>query len=82
MTEQAQQLPVGTIGRVVVVVVIAVMHGQFAQALARELAGAAAADMWVHFQRFLPVAFFGLGGQVVAVVIGAHDRTCYREVNA
>src|SRR6185503_10852597 len=40
----AEQLPVRAVGRVVVVVAVAVMHGELAQALAVELARAARAD--------------------------------------
>src|SRR3990167_8206210 len=66
---QAEQFPVGAILRVVVVVVIAVVHGQFAQALAGKLPGATAADMRVHLQGFIPVAFLatalGIGEDAV-----------------
>ena len=74
MAVQAQQLPIGTVLRVVVVVVVAVVHGQLAQALAGELAGAAAADVRVHLQRLVAVAFFtralGLGEDAVKLAGG------------
>src|SRR5699024_5747109 len=48
-------LPVAAIGRIVVVVVVAVMHRQFPQVGAGELARAAAADPRVHLQGALAV---------------------------
>src|SRR3990167_2245490 len=69
MAVQAQQLPVGAILRVIVVVVGAVVNGQLTQALTGKLAGAAAADVWVHLQCLVAVAFFtralGLGEDAV-----------------
>src|SRR5260221_4759385 len=63
MAVHAQQLPVAGVGRVVVVIVVAVVDGQFAHVGARELAGAAPADPGVDLQRLLPVAAFAfLGG--------------------
>jgi hypothetical protein len=64
------------------VVVVAVVHGQFAQALAGEFTGAAAAHVGVHFQGFVAVAHFlvalgigedavelgGVGGRVVELM--------------
>ena len=71
---EAQQLPVGAVLRVVVMVVIAVVHGQLAQALAGKLAGAAAADVRVHLQCLVAVAFFacalGLGENAVKLAGG------------
>ena len=55
---ETQQFPVGAIFGVVVMVVIAVVHGQLADALAAELAGAATADPRVHLQGFLAIACF------------------------
>jgi len=60
---QAQQFPVAAIGRVVVVIVIPVMDGQFTHVGARELAGAAPADPRVDLQRLFPVAPFALLGR-------------------
>ena len=62
---QAQQLPVRTILRIVVMVMVAVMHGQFAQTLAGKLTGAAAAYVRVHLQGLVAVTHF-----LVALVIG------------
>src|SRR5690606_54500 len=80
---QAQQLPVGAVLRVVVVIVVAVVHGQLAQALAGELAGTAPTDVRVHFQRLVPVAFFtvalGVGKDAVELAgggsVGVHVRS-------
>ena len=41
-------------------VMVAVMHRQFAEALAGKLPGAASAHMWVELERQAPVAFFTL----------------------
>jgi hypothetical protein len=65
MAIQAQQFPVRTVLRVVVVVVVTVVHGQFAQAFAGELTGAAAAHVRVHLQGLVAVTHF-----LVALVVG------------
>ena len=52
---QAKQFPVAAIGRVVVVIVVAMMDRQLAQVGAREFACAAAADPRVDLQRQIPV---------------------------
>ena len=83
VTEQAQQFPVGAVLGIVVVVVVAMVHGQLAQALAGKLTGAAAADMWVHAQGLVTVAFFtaalGVGEDAVEFGGGrgraAHGRS-------
>src|SRR3989442_9497201 len=59
---QTQQLPVAAIGRVVVVIVVSVVDGQFAHVGARELSGAAPADPRVDLQRLFPIAPFALLG--------------------
>ena len=51
MTVHAQQFPVTTIGGIVAVIVIAVMHSQLMQILVSKLARTATANMWVHLQR-------------------------------
>ncbi len=56
MAVEAKQFPIAAVGRIVVVVVVAVMHGQFAQVGDGEFAGAAAADPRVDFQGALAVA--------------------------
>jgi hypothetical protein len=53
---QAKQFPVAAIGRVVVVVVVAVMHGQFAHIGAREFPGATAANPGIDLQGLLAIA--------------------------
>src|SRR6266496_6190950 len=47
----AQELPIAAVGRVVVVIVIAVMDGKLAHRRAVEFAPAPAADPWVDLQR-------------------------------
>ena len=47
----AQQLPVAAVLGIVVVIMIAVMHGKFLQSLAGEFAPAAGADPGIKFQR-------------------------------
>ena len=47
----AEQLPVGTVGRVVVVVAVAVMDREFAQPLTRELSRAAYANVRKNLER-------------------------------
>ena len=59
---EAQQLPVAAVRRIVVVIVVAVMHGQLAQVRARELARAAAADPRIDLQRLLAIALLALLG--------------------
>jgi hypothetical protein len=56
MTIETEKLPVATIGRVVVVVVVFVVDSQFPELLALELTGASTADMGEEFQRLLPVS--------------------------
>jgi hypothetical protein len=68
------------------VVVVAVVHGQFAQALAGEFTGAAATDVRVHFQRFIAVTHLtvalGVGQDAVQLggvggwIYRAHGVTC------
>src|SRR5690606_11054323 len=65
MAVKAQQLPIGAILGVVVVVVIAVMHSQLADTLAAELPGATATDPGVHLQRLLAIAFLQLSPAVL-----------------
>ena len=55
---EAQQLPVAAVGRVVLVVVVAVVDGELAQVRRRELARAAAADPRIDLQRLLAVTLF------------------------
>jgi hypothetical protein len=54
----AEQLPVTAIGRIVVVIVVAVMNGQFAQVGKGELAGTATAYPRIDIERAFPVAIF------------------------
>ena len=74
VTIQTQQLPVAAVGGIVVVVVVAVMHGQLLQVLAHELARAAATNPRIDLQRLLAVTQFarlpvaqGLGNHSIRV---------------
>src|ERR1700674_2760771 len=60
MAIQAKQLPVAAVRRIVVVVVVAVMHGQLTQIFMREFACAAATDPGIDLQGALPIALFAL----------------------
>ena len=85
----AQQLPVATVGRIVVMIVIAVMNRQFAQVGAREFARTAAADPRIHFQGLFAVAQIALSGMAQLITdhlvefgvigfgfLGAHLNAC------
>jgi hypothetical protein len=60
MAIDAQQLPVAAIGRVVIVIVVTVMHGEFLQIFTRELALAASTDPRVELERLLAVGLLAL----------------------
>ena len=57
---QAQELPVAAVGRIVAVIVIAVMDRQLANVGMSEFTGAAAADPGVDLERLLPITLFAL----------------------
>ena len=60
---QAQEFPVAAVGRVVVVIVVAVVDGEFAQVGGGEFAGAAAADPRIDLEGFFAIALgAGVGG--------------------
>jgi hypothetical protein len=61
MAVQAQQLPVAAIRGIVVVVVIAVMDGEFPEAFAGELPAASCADVWQDLECASAVALLTLG---------------------
>src|SRR5208282_965920 len=80
---EAQQLPVAAIGRVVVMIVVAVMHRKLAHVGAGKLAAAATADPGVDLERLLPIPLFAfapaaavLGQNAVelAAVAACHGR--------
>jgi hypothetical protein len=52
----AEQLPVAAVGRIVVVVVVDVVHGEFAELFSLEFTAAASAHRWEQFQGLLPVS--------------------------
>jgi len=58
MAVEAQQFPVAAIGRVVVVIVVAVMNRQLTKVGVCEFAAAAAADPRIDLERLLSVALF------------------------
>lgn len=60
MAVQAKQLPIAAIWWVVVMVVIAVMDGEFVQVCPSELALAAPAYPGIHLERLFPVILFSL----------------------
>ena len=60
MAINAQQFPIAAIGWVVVVVVVAMVHGQFAQIGVGEFPSAATADPRIDLEGFFAVAFFTL----------------------
>ena len=70
MAVQAQQLPVAAIGRVVVVIVIAMMNGELAQVGTREFACAATTNPRIDLERLLPVSLAALCGSAAGL---GHD---------
>jgi len=88
---QTEQFPVAAVGRVVVVVVVAVVHGELLQVLPREFARTAAANPRVNLQRLfavtqlarLPIAQ-GLGDHSIRVytlcIINSHIYLLVRSV--
>ena len=57
---EAEKFPVAAVGRVVVVVMVLVMHRQFAEFFPFKFPGATATDMREEFQGFLPIAGLAL----------------------
>ena len=56
VTIKAQEFPVATVGGIIVVVVILVMNGKFAQFFAAQFAGTTAADMGEKLQGLFAVS--------------------------
>jgi hypothetical protein len=56
-----QQLPVATISRVIVVIMVNMMNGKFGQALASKLPGTASSTPLEELERLLPIALGALG---------------------
>src|SRR5499426_118368 len=56
VTVQTQQFPVAAIAWIVVVIVVPVVDGEFANVGARELAAAAPADPGIELERLFPIA--------------------------
>lgn len=63
----AQEFPVASIRRVVVVIVIAVMDCEFAKVGSGAFARAATTDPWIKLERLLPLALFALYGSTASV---------------
>jgi hypothetical protein len=55
MTVETKQFPIAPVTRIVVVVMVFVMDGEFPQPLAFELSAAARTYWRIHFQRLLAV---------------------------
>jgi len=55
VTVEAQQLPVASVWRIVVMVVVLVMDRELAQFLAVKFASAVRTDPWKHFERLLSI---------------------------
>lgn len=70
MTVNAKQFPIAAVGRIVAVVVVDVMNGQFSQVGAGKFAGAAAAYPRVKFESLLSIPFFAL--RDVLALLGKH----------
>mgnify|MGYP006195380819 CR=1 FL=1 len=70
----AQQLPVAAVGRIEIVVVVAVVHGEFLHVGAGELARTAAADPRVHLQRALAIALVALLGVAITECVAMLAR--------
>src|SRR3954469_9795251 len=60
MTVDAQKLPIAAVGRIVVVVMIAVVHRELLEIAAIELARTAAADPRIDGERLFTIAFGAL----------------------
>jgi hypothetical protein len=55
VTIDAKQLPIASVRRIVVVVVILVVDGQLLKLLTRELPSASGANVGIHFERSIPI---------------------------
>jgi hypothetical protein len=64
---KAEQFPIAAVGRIVVVIVVAVMDSQFTNVDLGKFAGAPAADPWIDLQGPLAVALFALFGGTTGV---------------
>ena len=67
MAVQAEKLPVAAVGRIVGVIVVAVMNRQFTQVGAGEFPRAAPADPRIEFQRLFPVALAARFGAAASI---------------
>lgn len=60
MAIKTEQFPVAAIGRVVIVIVVAMVHGELLQILARKLTLAAPANPWIQLKRLLAIGKLAL----------------------
>ena len=60
VTVETEQLPVASVGRIVVVVMVLVMDCQLAQLLAVEFTSAVRTDSWKQFERVCPIGLLQL----------------------
>ena len=60
MTVETEQLPVASVGRIVVVVMVFVMNRELTQFLAVKFASAVRTDPWKQFERLLPIGLLYL----------------------
>ncbi len=60
VTVEAQQFPVTSVGRVVVVVVVLVMDREFAKLFSAKFASAAGTNPGINFERLRPIGLFPL----------------------
>jgi len=58
VTIDAEQLPVAAVGRIVIMIVIAVMNGQFTQVGQGKLPGATTANPRIYLESAFPIAIF------------------------
>lgn len=67
MAVEAEQLPVAAVGRVVLVIVVAMMHGQFAQVAKGKFTGASAAYPRINLQRLFAIALVAGVGSAAGI---------------
>ena len=75
VTVKAEVLPVASIGRIVVVIVVFVVHGQFVQVLTSELTPASPTHPGMNLERLRPIVSLtgiavpdGLGDNSIQIV--------------
>ena len=76
VTIKAEVLPVASIGRIVVVIVVFVMHGQFVQVLASKLAPASPTHPGMDLERLRPIVSLAASRSLTALAITASRSFC------